>query len=112
MEISVPASNTPSLERYIWKSVGIEGGSGWSSSLESARKHRCSVEEEALWRVGPSRQRNQKKGKKTKKERKGSGLCGGKFCGGLTGIRWDWAENGELSPSASFLLFFYFGFIF
>ena len=46
-----------------------------------------------------------------KKERKGSGLHGGgEFCGGLTGVRWDWAENGGLSPSANFLLSFYFGF--
>jgi hypothetical protein len=42
----------------------------------------------------------------------GGGGGGRRFGGGLTGVRWDWAENGGLSPSASFLLFFYFGFIF
>jgi hypothetical protein len=61
--------------------------------------------------VGPSRQRNQIKEKKKKKEREGSGLRG-EFCGRLAAVRRDWAENGGLGPSSSFLLLFYFGFIF
>jgi hypothetical protein len=41
-------------------------------------QHCCSVEEEVLpWRVGPSRKRNPREGKKRKKkEREGSGLPG------------------------------------